>query len=783
MPEASTSPSNGQGPSGSSRTNGSTAPNGFPCLRSGLQIIPRARQGAYLLMDPESGESFELGEKEFYICGQLDGHTPPEEVRDRLEHRFAHVVEPEAFEALIRQLVRQRVLVTAESEAIHYPLGPATWVAWEVPSWVQVDAIFTWLEARLRWCFTTPVAVGAGAFTLLGLAAILKDWSAFKEGAAQALFVDFPWLMGLSIMVGVMLFQAIATGVACKHVGARVRSFRLEFYFFIPYFGLDLDDMRFVSSKRNRYGSIWAGYASEMIAFSFAATMWSMTPPSAPLREFWLMLSWALFLLFPWNPLMPRRAYHLLCEWLEIPDLGPRARFTAWSWIFGMPEPEPFTRKQRIGFRVYGTLWFLYFALLLGGAAWLATPQVVKHVDVTGLALVLVAAAFTLEFPMRKELMRFEPFLPWLVKNDGKSTAAWVTRLGLASLILLAMLLPYPYEPGGDLRILPVRQEGIRTQVQGKIQEIVVEEGDMVEAGQIVARIDRREYERNVKASQADLESTKAQLRLLEEGPKPEDVGRAREQMATTEAAYFYSRREAQRFEKLYKEKVVSINTYENKLEERDVNAKLYETARQNLALVMSGPRPDAIEAQSALVRQKEAIAEDARKELDLTVITTPVSGRVVTPRPKDKVGQSALVGDLIVGVEDSRTLRAEVQVPEQTTGQIKPGAPVKVKAWTFPNRTFKGEVVSVAPVVVYKKKEGTVDYLATEREDSMSRATTSDPGRIVRVLVSIPNPDGLLKSEMTGYAKVRVGYEPFGMVMTHGLIRFFRVEVWSWIP
>jgi hypothetical protein len=121
--------------------------------------------------------------------------------------------------------------------------------------------------------------------------------------------------------------------------------------------------------------------------------------------------------------------------------------------------------------------------------------------------------------------------------------------------------------------------------------------------------------------------------------------------------------------------------------------------------------------------------------------------------------------------------------VPEQTTGNIKPGAKVKVKAWTFPNQTFKGEVVSVAPVVYNKKKEGTVDYVATEREDQLSRATTADPGRVVRVLVNIPNPDGLLKSEMTGYAKVRVGYEPFGKVMSHGIIRFFLVEVWSWIP
>jgi multidrug resistance efflux pump len=124
---------------------------------------------------------------------------------------------------------------------------------------------------------------------------------------------------------------------------------------------------------------------------------------------------------------------------------------------------------------------------------------------------------------------------------------------------------------------------------------------------QVVARIDPREYDRNLKSAEADLESARAQLRLLEIGPKPEDIAKAREQMATTEAAWRYSSREAERFRKLHREDVVSINTYETKLQDRDVNAKLYATAKENLALVMSGPRPDTIDAQRATVRQKEA--------------------------------------------------------------------------------------------------------------------------------------------------------------------------------
>jgi multidrug resistance efflux pump len=473
----------------------------------------------------------------------------------------------------------------------------------------------------------------------------------------------------------------------------------------------------------------------------------------------------------------------MLSAWLKIPKLRSRSLHAVWSWFSGTPALEPLPRRRKWGFHLYGVSTLLCYGILGGIIVVRVGELLIAHVDITGTALILVVGAFLAELPLRNQLMRFEPFYLWLARNDGRSALGWMIRLSLAAILLIAMFLPYPYEPGGELRILPGKQIGVRARVQGKISHVLVEEGQWVEEGAIIARLDARESRKDLEVAEAELNRTRAQLALLEAGSKPEEIAKARETLASAEKELYYTTREADRLQRLHAQKVVSLGLYEQGLEKRDVSKEVHDTARENLNLVMSGARVEALDTQRAEVARLEALVKHYRENVALTEIQSPAAGRVVTPRINERVGMEVMVGDLVASVEDARFLLAEVEVPEKTAGDIEPGARVKVKAWAYPNRRFIGRVAHVAPVVLDKKKEGTIAYLHTEREDALSRAATSSEGRVVRVVVKLPNSDGLLKSEMTGYGKVFTKYEPFGLVMTHGLMRFFRIEVWSWIP
>jgi hypothetical protein len=52
-----------------------------------------------------------------------------------------------------------------------------------------------------------------------------------------------------------------------------------------------------------------------------------------------------------------------------------------------------------------------------------------------------------------------------------------------------------------------------------------------------------------------------------------------------------------------------------------------------------------------------------------------------------------------------------------------------------------------------------------------------------VRVIIEIPNPDGLLKSQMTGFAKIAAGEQWAIVAFTRALVRFVMLEMWSWLP
>ena len=95
---------------------------------------------------------------------------------------------------------------------------------------------------------------------------------------------------------------------------------------------------------------------------------------------------------------------------------------------------------------------------------------------------------------------------------------------------------PPPYNElrvSGHVEATDVR---VAAEVGGRLVELAVVEGDRVEAGNIVARVDTREVELEIVRAQAEREAASAQLRLLEAGARPEDVRQARARIDALEA-------------------------------------------------------------------------------------------------------------------------------------------------------------------------------------------------------------------------------------------------------
>src|SRR5260221_5109253 len=84
-----------------------------------------------------------------------------------------------------------------------------------------------------------------------------------------------------------------------------------------------------------------------------------------------------------------------------------------------------------------------------------------------------------------------------------RTALRWALWLGVLGLVVFVMLIPYPYQTGGWFRSLPVKRAEVRSEVEGLVEAVLVREGEMVKAGQTIARIAVRTHVKNLTTLQS----------------------------------------------------------------------------------------------------------------------------------------------------------------------------------------------------------------------------------------------------------------------------------------
>jgi putative peptide zinc metalloprotease protein len=177
--------------------------------------------------------------------------------------------------------------------------------------------------------------------------------------------------------------------------------------------------------------------------------------------------------------------------------------------------------------------------------------------------------------------------------------------------------------------------------------------------------------------------------------------------------------------------------------------------------VLLAGSRPEEIQAAEAELNRLRTQQHFLEEQVQLLSVTSPISGVITTPKLKEKVGQDVKQGELIAVVHEIRTVTAEIVVPEIEIADVHLGQQVALKARSFPQKTFYGKVSAIAPMV--------------------SKPDDAHLDRTIRVSTRLENPDQLLKAEMSGNAKIHCGERRLFSLITRRLVRYVRVEFWSW--
>jgi putative peptide zinc metalloprotease protein len=137
-----------------------------------------------------------------------------------------------------------------------------------------------------------------------------------------------------------------------------------------------------------------------------------------------------------------------------------------------------------------------------------------------------------------------------------------------------------------------------------------------------------------------------------------------------------------------------------------------------------------------------------------------PFDGTLLTLHLKEKTSTYLAKGQPFAMAENTGQVTAEVDVPEADIRYVAQSTRVRARAATYGDEVFQGTVKTI---------DGNV--------------TRQSFGNVVKVVALIDNQEGRLKTGMTGYAKIEGPSLPAWNAFSLGLLRFFNIQVWSWVP
>ncbi|HUN92055.1 MAG TPA: secretion protein HlyD [Burkholderiaceae bacterium] len=278
-----------------------------------------------------------------------------------------------------------------------------------------------------------------------------------------------------------------------------------------------------------------------------------------------------------------------------------------------------------------------------------------------------------------------------------------------------------------------IRDVNLAFRVAGRVQRVLVDEGDAVQAGQRVAELDPVPAQRDVAEAAAAVESSDARLALLVAGNRKEDVAQAAAAVDERQAALANAEQELARENRLAGTGASTAERQEQARAARDQASARLAAARQAHAELQRGFRREEIaEARANLERAKAAL-EQARLRLDDTRLAAPSAGVVLTraiePGAMVAAGTTVLVESLVQPV----WVRAYVR--ETELAAAKPGTPVDVRADSLPGKVYGGRVGFVSPTAEFTPKSVETPDLRTDL--------------VYRLRIVVDDPSGTLRQGM----------------------------------
>jgi multidrug resistance efflux pump len=713
----------------------------------------------HILKDPRSSRFFRLQDLEYQIAHHLDGATPLAAVASAANTELGVETDEEGLRPFVEQL-RSRGLLEDPNATRPAPTTSRGNILWFRLKAFDPDRLFDRLIGKIGFFFTPYFVVGAIALIAWAIVTAAMHAAEIHADLVRLWRVESLVFAWVTILVVTTLHE-FAHGLTCKRFGGHVHEIGFLLIYFQPAFYCNISDAWLFPEKSKRLWVTAAGGFFELTLWGLATLLWRVTERGVWISDAALivMATSAVKQFFNINPLIKLDGYYLLSDWLEIPNLRQRA----FSYVGGLVKrllaiPRdalarvPTPRERRV-FLAYGVLavcfsYWLLTVVFLRFAGWLTSNwQGWGFILSTGLFAGVVGSV------TGKSLLRWPA---WLSPRNHRVRLVMLT----AGVLGVLYVVPFELKVGGEFEVAPRQNADVRALVEGTIAQVYVREGDRVRMGDTLARLSDRDLAARLHMADAQLGEKRAQLRLLEAGPRREEVALARLAVEKADDRLRVAQRAHERVQTLAASQAASREELEQAGDTVDLRTTELAQERSRLRVLEAGNRPEAIAAMRQELAQAEAEQQQLQQQLGQIWITAPHAGIVTTPKLHERVGEFVKTGDMIAEVHALESVTAEIAVSERDISEVRVGQRGVVRLRAYPDRAFEGRVTAIAPA-------------ATDLPDMR--------GKFVKVTIELANSEGLLKPQMTGYARIYCGDRRALDVLTRRFRRFIRLEFWSW--
>ncbi len=240
----------------------------------------------------------------------------------------------------------------------------------------------------------------------------------------------------------------------------------------------------------------------------------------------------------------------------------------------------------------------------------------------------------------------------------------------------------------------------VAPKVSGYIADVLVEDNQAVKAGQVLARIDDRDYQTALAQAKADVASAQADIHNIDAQliEQQSVIDQAEAAIVADQAGVKFAKDDHDRYVKLTAGKITSVQDEQRALTLLKQQSAQLQSDQAALAAahqrvqVLNTARTKA----ETQVTRLEAVVQQAELNLSYTTIVAPVDGTVGARSLR--VGQYVQAGTQLMAVVPLQAVYVVANFKETQLTNVTAGQPVEISVDTFPGVTFKGRVDSLSP-------------------------------------------------------------------------------------